>query len=212
MPEELLAFGVVAAVFSISPGPDTLLVVNRAISQGRSPALLTALGSATGLVAWGLLSALGIAAALSTSATTFATLKLFGAGYLIFLGLQALRRAHRSAREPAGLDRHGPDRPAAAPHRAFRQGLLTNLLNPKAGIFFVAVLPQFVTPRDDALMATLAFAVMDALTSLLALSCYTGLALAAAGVMRRPAVRRAVDRMTGGVLVILGARLAAESR
>jgi RhtB (resistance to homoserine/threonine) family protein len=212
MPEELLAFGVVAAVFSISPGPDTLLVVNRAISQGRSPALLTALGSATGLVAWGLLSALGIAAALSTSATAFATLKLFGAAYLIFLGLQALRRAHRSAREPAGSHRHSPDRPAVPPHRAFRQGLLTNLLNPKAGIFFVAVLPQFVTPRDDALMATLVFAVMDALTSLLALSCYTGLALAAAGVMRRPAVRRAVDRMTGGVLVILGARLAAESR
>jgi threonine/homoserine/homoserine lactone efflux protein len=203
MPEELLAFGAVAALFSVSPGPDTLLVVNRAISQGRSPALLTALGSATGLVVWGLLSAVGVAAVLETSATAFATLKLGGAGYLIFLGTQAMRR---------GSQKCDPDLPAAPPRWAFRQGLLTNLLNPKAGIFFVAVLPQFVRPHDDALMATMVFAVTDALTSLLALSCYTAVALAAAGVMRRPAVRRTMDRVTGGVLIALGARLAAETR
>ena len=200
VPEELLAFCAVAAVFAVSPGPDTLLVVNRALSHGRRLALLTALGSASGLVAWGLLSAIGVAAIFSTSATAFAALKLLGAGYLIFLGLQALMR------------REHPRRPAAVPGGAFRQGLLTNLLNPKAGVFFVAILPQFIMPGDDALTATLVFAVTDAFASLLALSCYIALALAVAGALRRPAARRAVDRVTGGVLVLLGARLALQSR
>jgi RhtB (resistance to homoserine/threonine) family protein len=212
VPDELAAFCAVAALFSVSPGPDTLLVVNRALTDGRRLALLTALGSASGLVVWGLLSALGIAAIFSTSATAFAILKLLGAGYLIFLGLQALRRANRSARETASSRRADPESPPATPNRAFRQGLLTNLLNAKAGVFFVAILPQFLTPSDDALTATLIFAVTDAFASLLALSCYTALALAAAGALRRPAARRAIDRVTGGVLVLLGARLALQSR
>jgi threonine/homoserine/homoserine lactone efflux protein len=212
VPDELLAFCAVAAVFSVSPGPDTLLVVNRALSHGRRVALLTALGSASGLVAWGLLSALGIAAIFNTSATAFAILKLLGAGYLIFLGLQAMRRAQMSAREPARSRADDPERPPAAPRWPFRQGLLTNLLNAKAGVFFVAILPQFITPRDDALTATMVFAVTDAFASLLALSCYTALALAAAGALRRPAARRAIDRVTGGVFVLLGARLALQSR
>jgi threonine/homoserine/homoserine lactone efflux protein len=208
VPDELLGFCVVAALFSVSPGPDTLLVVNRALNHGRRLALLTALGSASGLVAWGLLSALGIAAIFSTSATAFAILKLLGAAYLMMLGLQAIRRAHRSAREPASTSFDEPVRRPAAPRWAFRQGLLTNLLNAKAGVFFVAVLPQFITPRDDTLTATLVFAVVDAVASLLALSCYTAVALAAAGLLRRPAARRAVDRVTGAILLILGTRLA----
>jgi RhtB (resistance to homoserine/threonine) family protein len=211
VPHELLAFCAIAAVFSVSPGPDTLLVVNRAVSHGRRLALLTALGSASGLVAWGVLSALGIAAVLSASATAFAILKLLGAAYLIFLGVQAIRRAHRSARDPATGDSDDETRPAAAP-RAFRQGLLTNLLNAKAGVFFVAILPQFITPRDDALTATLVFAVVDALVSLVALSCYTALALAVGRTLRRPAARRAFDRVTGAVLVTIGARLAVDAR
>ena len=208
VPEQLLAFCAMAAVFSVSPGPDTVLVVNRALQHGRRVALLTAMGSASGLVAWGLLSALGVAAILSTSATAFALLKLGGAGYLVFLGLQALRGAHRSARDPAvaSPDDHAPDSP-----RAFRQGLLTNLLNPKAGVFFVAVLPQFVTARDHVLAATLTFAVVDAFLSLLALSLYTAVALAAADALQSPAARRAIDRVTGGALVLAGARLTASS-
>jgi threonine/homoserine/homoserine lactone efflux protein len=216
VPDELLAFCAVAAVFSVSPGPDTLLVVNRALSHGRRVALLTALGSASGLVAWGLLSALGIAAIFNTSATAFAILKLLGAGYLVFLGVQAMRRAQMSAqmsaREPARSRADDPEHPPAAPRWPFRQGLLTNLINAKAGVFFVAILPQFITPRDDALTATMVFALTDAFASLLALSCYTALALAAAGALRRPAARRAIDRVTGGVFVLLGARLALQSR
>jgi threonine/homoserine/homoserine lactone efflux protein len=210
LPDELIAFCAVAAVFSLSPGPDTLLVVNRALSHGSRLALLTALGSASGLVAWGLLSAIGIAALFSTSATAFAILKLLGAAYLILLGLQAIRRAHRSAGEAAPAS--PADRTRLPPRSAYRQGLLTNLLNAKAGVFFVAILPQFITPRDDTFTATLIFAVVDAVASLAALSCYTALALAAAGLLRRPAARRAVDRVTGTLLVALGARLATASR
>lgn len=212
VPQELLAFCAVAAVFAVSPGPDALLVVNRALNQGRRLALLTALGSASGLVAWGLLSALGIAAILSRSATAFTVLKTLGAAYLILLGLQAIRRARRSAAEPKSMPGEQSIRRPVAPGAAFRQGLLTNLLNAKAGVFFVAILPQFITPQDDTLTATLVFAVVDAIASLLALSCYTALALAAAGVLRRPAARRTVDRVTGAILVLLGARLATAAR
>lgn len=212
MPEELLPFCAVAVVFAVSPGPDALLVLNRALNQGRQPALLTALGSASGLVTWGLLSALGIAAILSSSATAFAVLKTLGAAYLILLGLQAIRRARRSAAEPERMAAEQSIRCRVAPGAAFRQGLLTNLLNAKAGVFFVAILPQFITPQDDTLTATLIFAVVDAIASLLVLSCYTALALAAAGVLRRPAARRIVDRVTGAILVVLGARLATAAR
>ena len=212
MPEELLPFCAVAVVFAVSPGPDALLVLNRALNQGRQPALLTALGSASGLVTWGLLSALGIAAILSSSATAFAVLKTLGAAYLILLGLQAIRRARRSAAEPERMAAEQSIRCRVAPGAAFRQGLLTNLLNAKAGVFFVAILPQFITPQDDTLTATLIFAVVDAIASLLVLSCYTALALAAAGVLGRPAARRIVDRVTGAILVVLGARLATAAR
>jgi threonine/homoserine/homoserine lactone efflux protein len=212
VPDELLAFCAVAAVFSASPGPDTMLVVNRALTDGRRPALFTALGSASGLVAWGLLSALGVAAVFNTSATAFAMLKLLGAGYLVFLGVRAIGRARRSARDSASPAADTPTRARAAAPQAFRQGLTTNLLNPKAGVFFVAILPQFITPHDDAITATVFFAVLDAFASFLALSCYAGLALAAAAVLRTPAARRVIDRVTGAVLVVLGARLALESR
>ena len=212
VPQELPAFCAVAAVFAVSPGPDALLVVNRALNQGRQLALLTALGSASGLLAWGLLSALGIAAILSNSATAFTVLKTLGAAYLILLGLQAIHRARRSAAEPKSIAAEQSIRRLVTPRAAFRQGLLTNLLNAKAGVFFVAILPQFITSRDDTLTATLIFAVVDAIASLLALSCYTALALAAAGVLRRPAARRTVERVTGAILVVLGARLATAAR
>jgi threonine/homoserine/homoserine lactone efflux protein len=207
MPDRLLAFCVVAAVFSVSPGPDTLLVVNRALTHGRGVALMTALGSASGLVAWGLLSAVGIAGVLSTSATAFTILKLVGAAYLVLLGVRAIGRARHIAAEPA-VPAGGDPPGSTGPRQAFRQGLLSNLLNAKAGVFFVAIVPQFMTVRDDALSATMVFAVVDAFASVAALSCYAAVALAAARLLRQPAARRAVDRLSGAVLIGLGAKIA----
>lgn len=208
MPSQFLGFVAVAAVFCLTPGPDTVLVVNRALGLGRRHALLTATGSACGLVAWGALASVGVAAIFETSATAFTTLKLVGSGYLVLLGIQALLRAHRDA-AAASADAH----PAERTHpSAFRQGLLTNLLNPKAGVFFVAVMPQFIAGDDNVLMGTLLLAVLDAILSLTALSLYTMVALTSQRLLRRQVARRAMDRVSGAVLIGLGVRLAAEAR
>jgi threonine/homoserine/homoserine lactone efflux protein len=206
MPERVWAFVGVAALFAVSPGPDALLVINRSISHGRRVSLFTAAGCATGLTVWAALSAVGLAALFNASAIAFEIVKFLGVGYLVLLGVQAIARSRHSERSP-GV-------PVAAPHprRPFIQGLLTNLLNPKAGAFFVAVLPQFVAPHESVLPTTLIFGIVDSLVSLVALSTYSALALAVGTALRRPRPRRILDRLTGVVLIALGVRLAFESR
>jgi threonine/homoserine/homoserine lactone efflux protein len=161
------------------------------------------MGCATGLTVWAALSGFGLAAVFDTSAIAFEVVKFVGVGYLILLGLQAIRRSRHGDASTA---------PAAAPlRRPFLQGLLTNLLNPKAGAFFVAVLPALVARDESVLPTTLILGVVDSLVSLLALSTYCALALAMGTALRRPRARRLVDRLTGVVLVGLGVRLAFES-
>jgi threonine/homoserine/homoserine lactone efflux protein len=199
----------VAVVFSLSPGPDTVLVVNRALGHGCRTALVTALGSASGLLVWGIASAVGIAAVFRASATAFTAMRLAGAAYLVVLGLQAIHRARQQAAESAQAPVPGLTERRQPPRRRFRQGLLTNLLNPKAGAFFVAVLPQFIGVDQSVLATTLFFATLDAGIAMIAPSLYTMLALGAGALLRRPAARRAVDRVSGAILIVLGIRLAA---
>jgi RhtB (resistance to homoserine/threonine) family protein len=204
VPDRIWAFIAVAFVFAVSPGPDALLVINRSITHGRRVALATAMGCAAGLTVWAGLSAIGLAAVFNASAIAFEVIKFIGVAYLIFLGVQAIRRS----RHPAGAT--ATDAPA--PSHPFVQGLLTNLLNPKAGAFFVAVLPPFVAPQESVLPTTLIFGVVDSLISLSVLTTYCLLALAMGAALRRPRTRRLLDRFTGVVLVGLGVRLAFESR
>jgi threonine/homoserine/homoserine lactone efflux protein len=131
----------------------------------------------------------------------FTAVKLAGAVYLLWLGLQAIR--HAGAHDAAAGARGGSP---------FRQGLLCNLLNPKAGIFFTALLPQFVSPQDPALLVSLLMTAIAALASLAWLSVYATVVPRAGDVLRRPRVRRALDRATGAVLIGLGVRLALTRR
>jgi threonine/homoserine/homoserine lactone efflux protein len=168
---------------------------------GASPARRTALGTSAGLLVWGAASACGVAAVLNASAEVFTVVKLAGAVYLVWLGLQAIR--HAGAHVPSGREGRGSP---------FRQGLLCNLLNPKAGIFFTALLPQFVSPEDPALLVSLLMTAIAAVTSLAWLSVYATLVPRAGDVLRRPPVRRVLDRATGAVLIGLGVRLALTRR
>ena len=168
---------------------------------GAPAARRTALGTSTGLLVWGAASACGVAAVLNASAEVFTAVKLAGAAYLIWLGLQAIR--HAGAQEQPGRSRSGSP---------FRQGLFCNLLNPKAGIFFTALLPQFVSPQDPALLVSLLMTAIAATTSLGWLSVYATVVPRAGDVLRRPPVRRALDRATGVVLIGLGVRLALTRR
>jgi len=201
MHSQLLAFLGAAVLIALTPGADTALVVRNALAVGASAARRTALGSSAGLLVWGVASACGVAAVLNASAEVFTVVKLAGAAYLMWLGLQAIR--HAGAHEPGGTQRSGSP---------FRQGLLCNLLNPKAGIFFTALLPQFVSPQDPALLVSLLMTAIAAAASLAWLSVYATLVPRAGDVLRRPPVRRALDRVTGTVLIGLGVRLALTRR
>ena len=212
MPDShLLAFIAVATLLTITPGADMALVTRNALTGGRRPALLASAGIVSGLLVWATLSALGISALLNASATAFTILKLAGAAYLIFLGVQALwatRHGYVPVAETAGS---GSVQAIAAPV-AYRQGLLSNLLNPKVGVFYTSLLPQFVTVDDGVASQSLALALIHIVIGIVWLVAYTGFVVRAGAVLRRPGVRVWLDRVTGTVLVALGLRLATERR
>src|SRR5690349_10633430 len=145
MPKDLLPYLLAVLVITLTPGADTAVVLRNALTFGAGAAVASALGSATGLLVWGAASAAGVAALLAASALAFTAVKVVGAIYLVYLGVQAWRHAGADA----GLGDADAD-PAAARSRgtqaAYRQGLLTNLTNPKAALFFTALLPQFLSP------------------------------------------------------------------
>jgi threonine/homoserine/homoserine lactone efflux protein len=200
-----LAFLGVSAVVIVTPGQDTALTIRNTLAGGRRSGVFTALGVATGQATWTLAAAAGIAALLSASEPLFVALKLVGAAYLIFLGAQtlagALRRGERHA-GPAATRR-------ATARGSFRQGVISNLGNPKMAVFFTSLLPQFGGTSFAALLGLgLVFCAM----TFVWLSAY-GVAVAKAGdVLRRPRIRRTLDAVTGTVLVAFGLRLATESR
>jgi RhtB (resistance to homoserine/threonine) family protein len=200
----LWAFIAVAIVIIVVPGPDMALVTRNALLFGRRPALATSLGVCTGLLVWTAASAFGVAAVIHASAVAFTALKLVGGAYLIWLGIEALRTAGRHAELP-------PRRPVDG-GRGFRQGLMSNLANPKIAVVFTSLLPQFVDPGEPLLVPFLVLGTIFVALTLLWLSGYAIAASRASGVLQRPRVRRVLDRLTGVVLIALGLRLATERR
>ena len=201
-----MAFLAVAAVVVVTPGVDMALVTKNALQHGRRSAVATALGVNLGIVVWTGAAALGLAALISASATAFATIKLAGALYLIYLGVQAFRQSRAGSTE-AATSRRLPINDGVA----FRQGLLSNLLNPKLAVFFTSLLPQFVGSQGTAGDLLALGALFNAMGVLWLLS-YAVLAARARAVLGRPAVKRTLDRLTGTVLFGLGVRLALERR
>lgn len=201
----LLAFFAVAAIVIVTPGPDTALTTRNALLGGRRSAFYTAVGVATGQAVWTLATAAGVAALLRASVPAFIALKFAGAAYLIFLGAQSLRAA-LLGRERTQRVRSGA---ALSPHVAYRQGLVSNLANPKMPAFFLSLLPQFAPAAFFALVPLgLAFCLMT-----LAWLSFVGAAVARAGdFLRRSWVKRLLDAVTGAILVALGLRVAAERR
>jgi threonine/homoserine/homoserine lactone efflux protein len=201
-----LAFLGVAVVLIVTPGPDTAMVTRNAFRSGARGASLTALGVALGLLTWGVASAAGLAALLAASALAFTVVRTAGAAVLAVMGARSLlAAAWRGA---------GSQPPAEAPSEragpAFLQGLLGNLLNPKAGAIFLTVVPQFVRPGDPA--ARLAAMVVVFAAMVCAWLHLYGWLVARARRRFGGRLRRALDGVTGAVLIGLGARLATESR
>ena len=205
----LEAFLAISALLAITPGPDTALVTRNALLGGRRSGVFTIGGISLGLLVWTGAAAGGLAALLRASEPAFVAVKLVGAVYLAFLGVQALRDALR--RNGGRLDLPGtPHR--LRPRLAFRQGLVCNLGNPKIAVFFTSFLPQFARGDRPSFTALALLALAFSAIGLGWLSLYN-LALArTAAVLRRHRVRRALEGCTGAVLVGLGARLALEHR
>jgi RhtB (resistance to homoserine/threonine) family protein len=204
---QVLAFALVAAVVTVSPGADTFLVVRNALRGGRRDGMLAAAGIGCGLYVHALLSAIGVSAILAHSAQAFFALKVAGAAYLAWLGLQSLRAGIRGA--PATTPEGAL--PAAVPAaRCFREGLLTNLLNPKVIVFYLALLPQFLSPGDPALAKSLLLAAVHFSETLAWLSVVAWAVDRSRRFFLRPALRRWMDSLCGAILVALGAKLAFE--
>jgi threonine/homoserine/homoserine lactone efflux protein len=201
----LAAFTVAAVLIVLLPGPDTLVTIRSIVRGGRSSGMATAGGILVGLSIWICVAALGLAAVLRASEVAYAVLRIVGACYLVWLGVQSLRAMRRDA--PAVDDRAR----RGLLGTGFAAGLTTNLLNPKVGVFFVTFLPGFVPSGYPVGATTLLFGA-DFLV--LSIAYYVVLLVLAGKVtawMAAPRVRRRMDALTGTVLVGFGIRLAVES-
>jgi threonine/homoserine/homoserine lactone efflux protein len=197
---ELLAFIGVAAVVIVTPGQDTALTIRNTLAGGRAAGFRTAVGVVAGQAVWAVAASLGVAALIVASEPAFVALKFAGAAYLVFLGGQAL--------VAAVCGRAHDGEAVAAGGRELRQGLLSNLGNPKMAVFFTSLLPQF----GGSFPALLGLGLLFCAMTLAWLCAYAGVVARAGDALRRPRVRRTLDALTGGVLVALGVRLATTTR
>jgi threonine/homoserine/homoserine lactone efflux protein len=206
---ELLGFLGVSILVIVTPGQDTALTIRNTLVGGRRAGGFTALGVSTGQAAWAVATSAGLAAVLVASEPAFLAVKLAGAAYLVYLGLQALWSAVRG-----GASRHGHDagRAALADAVAYRQGVVSNLGNPKMAVFFTSLLPQFAPDGGASFVALLALGLAFCVMTLVWLACYAAAVARAGDFLRRSAIRRALDGLVGAVLVALGLRLATAHR
>ncbi|MBD5803769.1 Homoserine/homoserine lactone efflux protein [Azoarcus sp. Aa7] len=200
-----LPFLVAITALTMSPGVDSLLVIRNAARGGLRDGLLTSLGICLGLFAHATVSALGLSVILLGSATLFAAMKIAGAAYLAWLGIQSLR----SAWHARGMQIAAQIRRAVPAATSLREGLLSNVLNPKPIIFYMAFLPQFIDPAYSALLQSLAMAAMHFAIATIWQGLLALMVERARTLLVRPRVSRILDGITGVLLLGFGARLAA---
>lgn len=205
--QSLLTFAAFAALLTITPGLDTVLVLRTAAVGGPRPAYAAACGIGLGCLCWAVAGGLGITAVLHASRVAYEVLRWAGAAYLVYLGVRMLWRRQSTV---DGVP-EAPEVPEVKQGNAFRVGLTTNLLNPKVGVFYVSVLPQFLPDGVTPLLGSTALAGVHVIEGLLWSAAVIVAVHRTAGWFSRPQVRRRLDQVTGVVFVALGVRLAAES-
>lgn len=209
----LIGFTIVALLGVLTPGLDTMVTLRHALVGGRQAGVAAVLGISAGCVVWGTASTLGLAAVLTASESAYRAVQLAGAAYLIWLGASALWRNSSWNRRPAApAAEPDPGSPGAGARAAFRSGLLTNLLNPKVGVFYLSLLPQFL-PTGGAAHAWGALLVAVHVSIGLGwLGVVVLLAARARRLLLRERLRRWLDRTTAGVLLGLGVAMVADTR
>lgn len=208
------SFAVVAGLLTIMPGLDTALVLRSAASNGRAHAFATALGINSGALLWGIAAACGATALLTASETAYTVLRFAGAGYLLWMGFGLLRSLRHT---PSGLQARSSEPEGRGLLVSYRRGMTTNLLNPKIGVFYMAMIPQFIPDGTSHLMMGVLLALVHDVEGML------WFALLIFGVerigallrrlrIRRLTAQRSLDAVTGSVLVGFGLELAFSDR
>lgn len=207
---DVASFAAVAGLLTIIPGLDTAMVLRSAVSHGRKHGFATALGVSTGALLWGAGAAVGVSALLTASTIAYTVLRVAGAIYMAWLGSRLLLRALRGD----SIDEAPDTALASSPRvcRSWSRGLMTNLLNPKIGAFYVAVLPQFVPAHDSHLAVGLLLALIHDLEGIIWFTAIILGAHSARAILGRGRVRRGIDGITGSTLLGFGVKLGLSSR
>jgi threonine/homoserine/homoserine lactone efflux protein len=215
IPAHLFPFLGVVAVITVLPGPDMALGVRNGVLGGRRATWITGVGCLTGLALWATASVLGLAAILAASGKAFDVVRIAGAVYLAFLGLGALRSALSSeadggGRWPGLQATSTPAQPTDGSRTWFRQGLVSNLLNPKIALLFLTLLPQFVGAHEARAATTAKLAIAMLLVEIVWWAFFSAAVGAVSRALRRPSLRRAIEGLAGTLLVGLAVRIAAQ--
>ncbi|MFD0438127.1 LysE family translocator [Streptomyces chartreusis] len=205
MPTTLLAFLGACTLIAASPGPSTVLIIKQSLHSRRS-GFLTVLGNETGVFIWGVVAAFGLTALLTASEVAYDVMRVVGAVVLVGFGIQALRQARRAK---GADDRAWEGAPKSGRH-SYRGGLLLNLANPKAAVFAMSFLPQFVPEGAPHLPAMVGLAALWAVYEVGYYGLYVWFVGRLKSVLSRAGVRRRLEQVSGGVLLLLGVRMALE--
>jgi len=203
-----VAFAVFAAVVAVTPGLDTMLVLRTAAVSGRRPGLAAVAGVALGCLVWAGASALGVTAVLTASQLAYDVLRVAGAVYLCWLGARTLWRARKPSGPVPDADISTVDQRRGV--AAFRTGLTTNLLNPKVGVFYLSVMPQFLPSGLAPLPGSLALGAIHVAEGVIWLSLLVVAVGRARGWLTRPPIKRRLEQISGAVFIAFGLRLAVE--
>lgn len=207
----LFGFAAVASLMTLIPGVDTALVLRTSIAGSRRAGFATALGIQTGVLFWGAAAGVGATAVLAASQLAYRVLTLAGAAYLIWMGARMLIGSFRTPGAQSTADAAGP---AVTVHawRGWGTGVLTNLLNPKVGVFYLATIPQFMASGVPPLAMGLLLACVHVLSGVIWCSVLVLGGSALGSRLSSGAFLRWIDRVTGGVLIAFGAKLALDAR
>ncbi|WP_055702114.1 MULTISPECIES: LysE family translocator [Streptomyces] len=199
---QIMAAAGVLALLTVVPGPDMAVVTKRAVGAGWRDGLRTVGGITAGLLVWGVLTVVGLAAVLAASATAYTAVKLLGAAYLVFLGVQALVNSRKGG-QPAEAAA-----PAGVTGSPWRTGFVGNVLNPKIAVFYTGLLPTLAPRELPSHLGMALLVLLHAALTLIWLGGYVMVLAKARAFFERPAVRRALDRVTGTVLIGFGLKVA----
>jgi threonine/homoserine/homoserine lactone efflux protein len=215
VPELLLPYLGMIAVLTITPGPDMLLVLRNGLRCGTRTAWFTGVGCCVGISCHATAAVLGLSAVLAASASAYMAVKAVGAAYLVYLGVRMLMAARHPSEEAADVPDAltvTPDVDALTPMQAFRQGLFTNLLNPKIALLFLTLLPQFVGSDEPRLRTTMVLAAIFLVDAVIWWRVFTLFLGPVSRVLRGARARRILDVVAGTMLVGIGVKVAAEHR